>query len=96
MRIVAIHDDGREVDVTEAVQITYDLTRQSLDWGSGLLDTQEMIEVVKLAEACGFPDFEEALAEAWRVKLRGRGTSRGYDSPLDPEDRAAALQMLHP
>ncbi|WP_159795761.1 hypothetical protein [Puerhibacterium puerhi] len=67
-RIVAIRDDGSQADVTEGVQIAYDLLRQSLDWGSGFLDTQEVDAVIRLSEACDFPDFEQLIAEVWRKR----------------------------
>lgn len=46
--------DGRQVDVTEGVQVMYDHLIASLDWGSGFLDVEEMRAIVLLAETCGF------------------------------------------
>jgi len=44
-------EDG--TDVTEAVQILYDIAHQSLDWGSGFLDNSEMEAVIRLAVTMG-------------------------------------------
>lgn len=63
MRITVTHDDGTTVDVTEGVQVAYDIAYHSMDWGSGFLDLAEMEAVAKLAEACRFPSFEDALRE---------------------------------
>lgn len=61
MRITVTHDDGTSADITEGVQIAYDIAYGSMDWGSGFLDTEEMDAVARLAEACRFPSFEDAL-----------------------------------
>lgn len=45
-------EDGQ--DVTEAVQILYDIAHSSLDWGSGFLDNEEMETVVRLAVTMGW------------------------------------------
>lgn len=68
MKIIVRRDDGTEADVTEAVGITYDCLRSSLDWGSGFLDAEEVNAVVRLAEAAGFPDFEDLVAEVWESR----------------------------
>ena len=62
MKITVTHDDGTTADITEGVQIAYDIAYGSMDWGSGFLDTEEMDAVASLAEACRFPSFEAALA----------------------------------
>lgn len=64
MRIIVTHDDGTEADVTEGVQVAYDIAYGSMDWGSGFLSSEEMGLVARLAEACRFPSFEHALASA--------------------------------
>lgn len=50
-------------DITEPVQVLYDLAHSSMDWGSGFLDTDEMRSVVRLAILMGWevPD----LSCAW-------------------------------
>lgn len=45
-------NDG--TDITEAVQILYDIVHQSMDWGSGMLDNEEMEKVIDLAVLLGF------------------------------------------
>lgn len=64
MKIIVQHDDGTEEEITEGVQIAYDIAYGSLDWGSGFLDTEEMEAVARLAEACRFPSFGDALESA--------------------------------
>jgi hypothetical protein len=64
-RIVAIQEDGSQKDITEGVQICYDLLRNSMDWGSGFLDTEEIDAAIRLSHAAGFPDFEELIRAEW-------------------------------
>lgn len=45
-------DDGQ--DITEAVQILYDIAHSSMDWGSGFLDNEEMETVIRLAVLMGW------------------------------------------
>lgn len=45
--------DG-EHDITESVQVLYDLAHSSMDWGSGMLDTDEMRVVIQLAVTMGW------------------------------------------
>jgi hypothetical protein len=54
MKIQVVNDDGTIVDVTEGVQVCYDLLVASLDWGSGFLSTEESKQVLDLARAAGF------------------------------------------
>lgn len=42
-----IESDGE--DITEPVQILYDIAHSSMDWGSGFLDNDEMEAVIGLA-----------------------------------------------
>lgn len=89
-KIVAIQDDGAEVDVTEAVAITYDLLRNSLDWGSGFLDTQEMSHVIRLGEAAGYADIEDAIREAWAEWHDDANRRSGYQ--LQPPGRMSPAE----
>lgn len=41
-------------DITEAVQIIYDMAHNSMDWGSGFLSTEEIHTVIKLAIHMGW------------------------------------------
>ncbi len=43
-----------DVDITEAVQILYDIAHSSMDWGSGFLDNEEMETVIRLAVLMGW------------------------------------------
>lgn len=109
-RIIVLRDDGLEIDVTEAVQITYDCLRSSLDWGSGFLDTNETHQVILLAEAAGFADFEDAVTEVWLARnphlvhdrRKEEAQRRGVDWYEIPEgevvtdaERAAILHEAH-
>lgn len=70
MKILAVNDDGLVTDVTEGVQICYDMVRNSMEWGSGLFDTQEIANIIRLAEAAGFPDYEDAITELWTARYK--------------------------
>lgn len=52
-------------DVTEAVQVIYDLAHSSMDWGSGMLGTDEMEAVVAFAVHMGWgvPSFNDTSAD---------------------------------
>jgi hypothetical protein len=52
--------DGSEVDITESVQVMYDVIISSMDWGSGFLSVEEAVPVVHVAETCGFAKYEDA------------------------------------
>jgi hypothetical protein len=51
---VEFPDEEFDTDITEAVEMMYDLVLNSMDWGSGFLETSEMIAVAKLGRLCGF------------------------------------------
>ena len=42
------------IDITEGVQILYDIAHSSMDWGSGFLDNAEMETVIRLAITMGW------------------------------------------
>lgn len=46
------------VDITESIQVLYDLVISSTDFGSGFLSVEDARPIVKLAELCGFEDYE--------------------------------------
>lgn len=53
-------------DITEAVQVLYDIAHSSMDWGSGFLDNAEMESVIRLAVLMGWqvpslPDNSEPM-----------------------------------
>lgn len=60
-----------EHDITEAVQVMYDIIHSSMDWGSGMLDTEEMTVVIELAILMG-----------WQVPEMG-GPFGTYGLPCD-------------
>ncbi len=45
---------GSRHDITNAVQVLYDIAHSSMDWGSGFLDNEEMATVIQLAITMGF------------------------------------------
>ena len=53
-------------DITEAVQILYDIAHSSMDWGSGFLDNAEMATVIGLAVKMGWevPDLPYTLRDS--------------------------------
>lgn len=76
VRIVVQHDDGSEQDITTGVQIAYDCVIHSMDWGSGFLDTEEVDAIVKLAENCRFPNFEELFNKVQDDRRRQEDAAR--------------------
>jgi hypothetical protein len=56
--VVVLRRGGEEIDVTEAVQAAYDVARGSMDFGSGFLDTEEVVSLRTLGEALGAEPFE--------------------------------------
>jgi hypothetical protein len=62
-------EDGQ--NITEGVQILYDIAHSSMDWGSGFLDNEEMETVIRLAILMGWrvpdlPDNSPAIATVAR------------------------------
>jgi len=57
MRIVLRKADGTEVDVTEAVIVAYDVAVNSMDLGSGFLETWEVHELRILGDEMGAEPF---------------------------------------
>jgi hypothetical protein len=92
-RIVAIQEDGSHKDITEGVQICYDLLRQSLDWGSGFLDTQEVDAVVRLANDADFADFEELIRGLWASRRKQWSPGSTSDYPGAMEQISAATKL---
>jgi hypothetical protein len=66
MKITVTHDDGSQQDITELVQVSYDVATHSMDWGSGFLDQEETDGLIALAVACRFPSLSEIAEEEWR------------------------------
>lgn len=54
MKITVTHDDGATHDITEGVQVLYDHMANSMDWGSGFLDFEEVQAIRTLGYQCGF------------------------------------------
>lgn len=46
-------------DVTEGVQVLYDLVLGSMDWGSSLLSIEDVLPMLDLAEVCDFGEREK-------------------------------------
>ena len=61
MRIDLTDDDGQVHDVTEAVQIVYDAMLNGMEFGSGMLDTQEVDALRRLAGIAGWDPVEYDL-----------------------------------
>lgn len=67
MRIILHDDHGGQHDITEHVRLLYGHTVGSMDWDSGFLSTEEMLEVLEVGYLTGFEsDFEGEIAEARR------------------------------
>lgn len=55
MEIWTVDREGDHgADITEAVQVLYDMATSSMDWGSGMLSNEEVETVIKLAILLGF------------------------------------------
>lgn len=74
MKIVLHDDHGGEHDVTEHVRSLYGHTVGSMDWGSGFLDTDEMLEVQEFGYLSGFEeqDLDKAIDSAAKEAERFR------------------------
>jgi hypothetical protein len=72
--ITATKPDGTTQDITEGVQVLYDLVIQSMDFGSGFLTIEDVEPMAVVADFCGFEGFEEAqrYLENERVQERRR------------------------
>lgn len=65
-RFIAVDDVGVEIDVTEPVKVAYDAIIGSMDYGSGFLDSAEMIALARLGEILGDPEADSRWLSAWR------------------------------
>lgn len=98
MTRVIVQKDGTDYDVTEAVKTMYDLLHSSMDWGSGFLSIEDVTEVTRLAQLCGFVNLDgadEQLMEYLRTLGGTCPTCKGYyDCELGevtPEGRIVRL-----
>lgn len=60
---VTLENEGKTYDVTEHFQVLYDNVINSLDWGSGFLDSIEALQVVQAGAAAGFQVPLSSLAD---------------------------------
>jgi hypothetical protein len=93
MKIVVTHDDGTEIDITTLVQVAYDVSTHSMDWGSGFLDQEEVDGLVLLAVACRFPD--TTIDEVW-VKYHCEGMTWGEREAFGRERGHDHAHQVHP
>jgi hypothetical protein len=56
--ITATKPDGTTEEITEGVQVLYDLLIHSMDWGS-FLTIEDVMPVARIAHFCGFKGHEE-------------------------------------
>jgi hypothetical protein len=80
-RVIVVQPDGTETNITEGVETLYDLTRNSMDWGSGFIPIEQMDVVLNLAITCGFPDAEKLAKE-----VREAVAKKTYRIPSEPEE----------
>lgn len=68
--VVPNEDDHESIpiDVTEAVQVTYDCLLASMDFSSGFLGVEELTALADLAKAAGFGDIEDVYREIKRAE----------------------------
>lgn len=74
------------VDVTDAVQRIYDALRQSMDYGSGMLDTEDMQALLLLGTLMGASDLRDLRADIRQASM-GLVDPHPFDS--DRPDGAA-------
>ena len=73
MSTVIVRTESGDIDVTEAVKTMYDLLRASMDWGSGFLSLEDVIEVTRLADLCGFVNLDGATEQIDAyLRMQGR------------------------
>ncbi len=70
MKITVTHDDGTTADITEGVQVAYDIAHQSMDWSSGFLSSEEMQQIADMAAACRFDSFADLLDDIKEARAR--------------------------
>ena len=80
MKFLLHGDDGSTSDVTEAVQIMYDTVGASLDFGSGFLDADEVLQMERLGRLAGFKPLEYP-----GEKCKGCGHDRDQHRAFDRE-----------
>ena len=61
-RITTTNATGEPIDITEGVQVLYDLVTSSMDWGSGFWTEDDIQPVRALVEAVGFPGLDNVDA----------------------------------
>lgn len=83
-RVIAVAADGSQVDVTEAVQVVFDAVIGSMDFGSGFLDTFEVIALRRLAEALGV-DPKDATPSQWNSVKGETLDGKHYQVSKSPE-----------
>jgi hypothetical protein len=54
MQVIVLRDDDSKVDITESVEAVYELVVNSMDWGSGFFDKDDVWHIRKVQQACGF------------------------------------------
>lgn len=103
MKIIVKRDDGTEIDVTTAVQVTYDALHSSMDFGSGFLDREELESMVVLAQAAGFGEWQHVISSicAQEIEAKYHREHPTYESrrsspipKVTDEDRERVLQRL--
>lgn len=90
VRLFARRSDGSEVEVTQGVKLVYDLLNQSMDYGSGFLSIEDVVEITRLSAACGFEspgDADLQLAAYLRTVTAARcPTCGGFVRKFEPGD----------
>lgn len=69
MKVTVTRDDGTQYDITEQIRYAYDIVVSSLDWGSGMLDVEEVEQISALGYVCGFQiDLSDRAGVVWRLR----------------------------
>lgn len=89
------HPDGELVEITEGVQVLYDLVTASMDWGSGFLSIEDVAPMLKVSDACGFgeDDVRDYITSRRRDEIL-RDEAKPYDHSLDYGARNQLLKEL--
>lgn len=87
--IYAHRSDGELVEITEGVQVLYDLVTASMDWGSGFLSVEDVSPMLAVSRACGFgeDDVRDYMISRRQDEIVRGQTGPWYDFSLPHEER---------
>lgn len=102
MKIVAIHEDGTEIDVTEGVTTAFNVVTDSDEWYDAELPSRTGDAILALARACNLGDHDQLAddvqtmrrKEEERAAYAAKRAKEAEDRAKEAEDRATAARLL--